>query len=41
MIDFLDEMDDNMIISLMSSLDISEKNEYWIMIDLRIYGKDY
>jgi len=40
MIDFLDEMDDDMIISLMSSLDINEKNEYWIVIDLRIYGED-
>jgi hypothetical protein len=40
MIDFYDEKDDNMIISLMESLNINELNNFWIMIDLRIYGEN-
>ena len=39
MIDFLDEKDDDMIISLMNSLNINERSDFWIMIDLNIYGE--
>jgi hypothetical protein len=38
--DFLDEKDDDLINSLMQSLNINQQNDFWIMIDLRIYGEN-
>ena len=38
MFDFLNEKDNDMIVSLMESFNINELNNFWIMIDLRIYG---